>query len=830
MSPRRFALVLSLFVAFAACTVFAVLRVIAPAPAPAAVQPREPLTPRLTRHLLLVIVDGLRYDVATDPLRMPHFSAAMARESSAEIWAGRISMTTAGILAMGTGQRGRLEQVVRNLSPGLATHNSWLQNARAAGLSLVAVGDAAWPRSFGPALSEHRDDPEGVAIDVDFNPQTFRNTRALLASSPDFLVAHFVTPDHQGHAYGILSERYAAHIRAFDAELAALLASLAADWTVVVTSDHGASNSGTHGADVALQRRSPIFAYGPGVRRGVKLERRLDQLELAATLPSLLGVPAPAHRTGHVISEWLDLPEEVRAELSCSNAEQVLSYAEHVAPAVALEEARSLARACRAPGSVAERSELAARSVSESDRAVDRSTGLLSPAALPWFGLVAALGVALGLALGSGLARRSIPAVLAMLALTLFMVVYVERLPGSWPNIVRVVCFVVGNLALLLLLLRPPSLLLWLERALPHAPAWLPGLLVLSYCANTRPEAYAALAVCALAYLPRLRFISAPVRAGDARRDLRDFAPVLLALLALLPMVLHENEGFSRLIASERLRPPLYAGLLFAWFAWQRMRAGDRRWAALAFAALAALCFASRIHVGAILGRLVWAASGLACLACCVRPEQGRASGANAVSAGVFSFAWLARDFELLPLLACVTLACVVGERFMTQPAVSTEARHPHAALLVHSLFAFAVAYALRFGIQDGIDFGGMDFHAGAFAAPDVSATLIGSALLYKYALGAFLVLFALCPRWPDAGSTALPIAFVACFVARGLSLALMFFVGGNSYWTALRVLGDLPTALAMGFGAVFALGVLSLRSLEWKGAASEAARVHKVL
>ena len=31
--------------------------------------------PALTEHLLFVIVDGLRYDIATDPTLMPRFSA-----------------------------------------------------------------------------------------------------------------------------------------------------------------------------------------------------------------------------------------------------------------------------------------------------------------------------------------------------------------------------------------------------------------------------------------------------------------------------------------------------------------------------------------------------------------------------------------------------------------------------------------------------------------------------------------------------------------------------------------------------------------------------------
>jgi len=148
----------------------------------------------------------------------------------------------------------------------------------------------------------------------------------------------------------------------------------------------------------------------------------------------------------------------------------------------------------------------------------------------------------------------------------------------------------------------------------------------------------------------------------------------------------------------------------------------------------------------------------------------------------------------------------------------------------VLSLFAFALAFALRMGIQDGLEFGGLDFHAGAFAAPDVSATLVGVALAYKYALALLVLHLALSLRFPFVNQAQLAAALIACFVARALSLSLMFFFCGNSYWTALRVLGDLPTALAMALGAVFALGILSIRVPILTGAASTAARVHKVL
>jgi hypothetical protein len=825
MSRTRFALVCALFVAFTACTVFAVLRVIAPPPAPAQVQPAKPLSPRLTRHVLFVIVDGLRYDVATDPARMPHFAAAMARESSAEIWAGRISMTTSAVLSMATGQRGRLEQIVRNLSPGPPPHNSWLQNAQAAGLRVATVGDPAWSQCFGPHLFQHRDDPAGVAIDVDFNPQTFRNTRELLKLAPDLLVAHFVTPDHQGHAYGVVSARYTAHIRAFDAQLEQLLGELGPDWTVVVTSDHGASDTGKHGTDVAVQRRSPIYAYGPGIRRGVKLTRPLDQLELASTLPTLLGLPAPAHRTGHVIAEWLDLPLTERAELACENAQQVLAYARQVAPPSRLEAAEGFAAGCRAAALPDGRSALALRSVTESDLAVDASTGLLSPGALPWLLGIVGVGLLLVFTLAPPtLFVRGFPAVALLIAVTVLLVLYVERLPGNWPDTVRALALVLGNLGLLLLLVRPARFASLAERLMPHAPALVPAPLVISYTADTRPEAYAAMAVCAIVYAVRGQLAPSRPELASAQSRFHWHHALALAfgLLALLPVVLHENEGYSRLIASEQLRPFAYAGLLFAWFVWQERASGARLASSLGFALFAAICFALRSHAGPFLGRIGWALSGVCFVALCLKRGQPFVTATRAVSVGVLAFAWVSRDFELLPLLGCVTLAQVVSERIATRQADDAAHLRPSAAeLMVQSLFAFALTYALRLGIQDGVDFGGMDWHAGAFADPNVSATVVGAALVYKYVLATLIVLVAAFARLPPAHEQPLLIAVAVCFIVRALALSLMFFIAGNSYWTATRVLGDLPTALAMSLAALLALASSRFRSTNRASASS---------
>ena len=163
----------------------------------------------LTKHLLFVIVDGLRYDIATDPERMPHFAEAMRSHRSAEILAGPVSMTSSAILTFATGQRGRLEQVARNINPDPPPYESWMQNARERGLSVALVGDRTWTEMFGPYFSELRQDPPGVAMEHDFNDKTFRDAREILAHAPNAMVLHFVTPDHRAIATAYYQRRTA---------------------------------------------------------------------------------------------------------------------------------------------------------------------------------------------------------------------------------------------------------------------------------------------------------------------------------------------------------------------------------------------------------------------------------------------------------------------------------------------------------------------------------------------------------------------------------------------------------------------------------------------
>ena len=554
--------------------VLALVKVVLPAAAPAAVQASKPLAPALTRHLLLVVVDGLRFDVANDPAKMPHFAAAMQQHASGELLASRVTMTTSAIMGYGTGQPGRFEQIVRNINPDPPAANSWLANAKAQGLTLALVGDPAWSQMFGAHFAQQRLDPKGVAIDVDFNPQTFRDTRELLKQQPNFLVAHFVTPDHQAHAYGVFSQGYRNHIRGYDRELHALLSEVGPEWTVVVTSDHGAMDTGTHGSDTPIQRSCPVFAYGPGVVKGVKLSVPRPQIDLAPTLSLLLGVAPPAHNQGHLIGEWLQLPRP--AATLCAHAANVLAYGEAALGEAPLP-ARSAYAACESgQGDRVQGSRAAVRHV---DAALRAATGVTSPRA--WLtGAVTCFGLLL---LALGVLRRRLLRFLApgavLLGVALLMTFWVERLPGSLPNAVRAAAFVLLLLPFAGLLAAPGRFAQWLEAHPTLAPLLLPGLLLVTYTTNTRALAWIGLPIAAVVIVQvgRLAPTSPRLYAVRSRIGWLSFLALLLVIAGLYRAGFAANAVPKEIVTNAALSRVLAAVAVVLWCIY--LARSRRRWA-----------------------------------------------------------------------------------------------------------------------------------------------------------------------------------------------------------------------------------------------------------
>lgn len=832
LPPNALSRALSLFIAAVLVVVGLLVGLIAlvvPRPPPESVPVPAPLGPPLTKHLAFIIVDGLRFDIATDPARMPLFAKRMREETSGEILSGRVSMTSSAVLTYATGQRGDVDQIINNESGSPVAYNHLIQNARKAGLVTAATGDWAWFRMFKGHWSMERPDPEGIAIDVDYNAEIFEAAHRFIKSSPrpNFAVFHFVTPDHQAHAYGVQSERYQRHIADFDQQLDALLRALPEDTTVVVTSDHGATDTGTHGTDTLIQRRSPIFAYGPGIAPGRKEPSPLDQVDIPSTFAALLGVSAPAHGRGHVLAGWLAISDEERARIACADLERLSAYARAHADNMAALEAATHACADPSPNARIERAANAAR-------AIDQELGQAALGGRDFGWLIPILGVLAALALALfAIGKTSLPkpresalgiaVFLALAAVSIALTFGLERLPGIAPNASRAALYVAVHLLLIAALWRARTSAAFLDRRPALGAALLPGLLVVTPPRTTQAESFVFSALFALAVLTVGLPSNDGISPGADRKRSWAASPIVVAgafvALAVLAQVGFREAGFFPKDAYPYRLPIALASIAVLGVARAFAAAKQLALSPGGRANPSATAVPTRVWVLAIAG-VVLAGSSLvlrryAPASVCIAAWLGlpflaaiawrRRLQPLAELLAYSSYVWVSRDVEHPVVAITFLVASAVGdalrERHRDEPA------RPSIVLLIVT-FLFAWGFLQRVGVQTGVDFTWFDWGAGAFRDRGASLARIGAALVYKHAFVraaiVYAVLSALSPSlraWTARG-------LLVAETLRTALLAVMLYVCGGSFWTALRVIGDLPHAITAA--SVAALSILA--------------------
>ncbi|XP_014249589.1 GPI ethanolamine phosphate transferase 1-like [Cimex lectularius] len=110
--------------------------------------------------------------------------------------------------------------------------------------------------------------------------------------------------------------------------------------TFILTSDHGMSQSGYHGSGEDMQIKTPIMAWGKGVKRGGGLKQpknaitevwkadnlsfvNIKQVDIASLISVFLGNPAPTHSCGLLPVEMVDLDDETVIDSLYCNEKQI---------------------------------------------------------------------------------------------------------------------------------------------------------------------------------------------------------------------------------------------------------------------------------------------------------------------------------------------------------------------------------------------------------------------------------------------------------------------------------------------------------------------------
>jgi phosphatidylinositol glycan class N len=168
---------------------------------------------------------------------------------------------------------------------------------------------------------------------------------------------HLLGLDTTGHTYRPKSAEYVGNLMVVDT-IAEQVERMLSDFyendgktAYVFTADHGMSNKGNHGDGEPDNTRTPLVAWGAGVR-GPKWSdesqqwrdeekavdsyydnwgqldhswrQDVDQADIAALMAAILGVNMPANSEGVVPLEYLDMPSDQAVRASLANALEVL--------------------------------------------------------------------------------------------------------------------------------------------------------------------------------------------------------------------------------------------------------------------------------------------------------------------------------------------------------------------------------------------------------------------------------------------------------------------------------------------------------------------------
>ena len=177
---------------------------------------------------------------------------------------------------------------------GAVTHSYWSEFFRSYPFDLVE--DMEYDEPGGPITHGrfHTMTGYGHANQMTPSDVDLFATLTMLAKRHgiDYGILHTCTLDSMGHRFGHDNTPMDHACAVADGMLAAFLPKWrAAGYEVMVTADHGQTDRGHHGGREDLQQDFALYYFGDG--QGPAEDTLLDQLQLAPTILTRLGVPVP---------------------------------------------------------------------------------------------------------------------------------------------------------------------------------------------------------------------------------------------------------------------------------------------------------------------------------------------------------------------------------------------------------------------------------------------------------------------------------------------------------------------------------------------------------
>ncbi|BBI34617.1 hypothetical protein KCTCHS21_40160 [Cohnella abietis] len=255
--------------------------------------------------LVVVVLDGLRYDSARKYLGYMEHLVEQGEVTCYQVQSQLPSLSRPLYEVLLTGTPAARNGITANHIVRASKEQSVFHIATESGLRTAAaayhwVSELYNSAPFNPIVDRHQHDDSkpiqhGVFYFEDHYPDShlFVDAEYLRSTyDPHFLYIHSMNIDDVGHKHGGESKQYEAAVRAADGMLATLVPSwVAQGYEVIVTSDHGMSDSGQHGGTDVTERNVPLYISGRSlIPQGQNSVETLSQLILAPLMCRYLGL------------------------------------------------------------------------------------------------------------------------------------------------------------------------------------------------------------------------------------------------------------------------------------------------------------------------------------------------------------------------------------------------------------------------------------------------------------------------------------------------------------------------------------------------------------
>ena len=296
---------------------------------------------KLTEGLFFIVIDGGRRDMMKDPNLMPTLNSMTTNNGTyIDVFTNPLTMTASCVKEMATGIPSRPNEGLSNFHPEHpGTPDGWTlsstYDANGDGIpdnNFGIVGDYVWGDLFSDNddinFMRHRyghadymrgDEESFVTLNKWLDgeiPPSNSKPDVVYDETPNVIVAHLSGLDSTGHRYGSKdSTEYIDKLKWLDDNFAIIFDKVPDNWTVVVTSDHGLTDTGQHGSPDQIIREVGAWAWGPKIKKGHVMEREIDQRDLATLRSLLLSLPLPHANHGVFPLEMLDISQEHKQDL-----------------------------------------------------------------------------------------------------------------------------------------------------------------------------------------------------------------------------------------------------------------------------------------------------------------------------------------------------------------------------------------------------------------------------------------------------------------------------------------------------------------------------------